>query len=98
MVATMFTDSQNTLYIVLAIAVALLTVFLCVALIYTILILRDTNKMMEKVRDTVDRVNNFVVKPVMLVSSVVDHVRPLIEAALERRVEAAHRSAKKHKH
>lgn len=97
MFTTMFTDSQNTLYVVLAIAVALLTVFLCVALIYTILILRDTNKMMEKVRDTVDRVNNFVVKPVMLVSSVVDHVRPLIEAALERRAEAAHRNAKKHK-
>ena len=91
----MFTDPKSTLYIVLAIAIAFLTIFVCVALIYFILILRDANKMMEKVRDTVDRVNNFVVKPVMLVSSVVDHVRPLIEAALERRAESQQHSKKR---
>lgn len=81
----MFADPQSTLYIVLSIAVALLTVFLCVALIYSILILRDTNKMLEKVHNTVDRVNTFILKPVSIASSIVDHVRPLIEAALERR-------------
>jgi len=83
----MFTDSQTTLYIVLTIAIALLTIFLCVTLIYLILILRDVNKMLEKVRDTVERVNTFILKPVSLASSIVDHVRPLIETALERRGE-----------
>ena len=47
----MFNDPLNILYVVLAIAIALLTIFVCVALIYFILILRDANKMMEKVRE-----------------------------------------------
>jgi low affinity Fe/Cu permease len=93
----MFGDSQTTLNIVLAIAVSLLTVFLCVTLIYLILILRDVNKMLEKIRETVDRVNNFILKPVSLASTIVDHVRPMIEAALERRAEASEREHKKKK-
>lgn len=88
MMRQMFADSQTTLYIVLSIAVALLTVFLCVTLIYLILILRDASKMLEKIRETVDRVNAFILKPVSLASSIVDHVRPYIESALERRGES----------
>lgn len=90
-------DPKTTLYIVLTIAIALLTIFLCVALVYTILILRDSSKMLEKVRDTVEKVNTFILKPVSLASSIVEHVRPLIEAALERRAEAAaeHRRKKR---
>lgn len=83
----MFGDSQTTLYVVLTIAIGLLTIFLCVTLIYLILILRDTSKMLEKVRDTVERINTFILKPVSLASTIVDHVRPLIESALERREE-----------
>ncbi|MEK7524137.1 MAG: hypothetical protein AAB588_03845 [Patescibacteria group bacterium] len=90
----MLADPQSTLYIVLAVAVALLTIFLCVTLIYLILILRDVNKMLEKIRETVERVNTFILKPVSLASSIVDHVRPLIESALERREEAHHRKKK----
>mgnify|MGYP001571449956 CR=1 FL=1 len=91
----MFSDPQSTLYIVLSIAVALLTIFLCVTLIYLILILRDVNRMLEKVRDTVDRVNAFVIKPVSLAASIVDHVRPMIEAALERRAEQGEKRRRK---
>ena len=83
----MFGDTQTTFYIVLTIAIALLTVFLCVTLIYLILILRDTSKMLEKVRTTVEKVNMFILKPVSLASTIVDHIRPFIEAALERRSE-----------
>lgn len=90
----MFADSQTTFYIVLTIAIALLTIFLCVTLIYLILILRDLSKMLEKIRDTAEKVNTFILKPVSLVSAVVDHVRPLIEDALERREE---RMSKKRK-
>lgn len=81
----MFADSQATLYVVLTISIALLTIFLCVTLIYLILILRDASKVIEKVRDTVDKVNSFILKPVSLAASIVDHIRPLVEAALERR-------------
>lgn len=83
----MFTDSQTTLYIVLTISIALLTVFICVTLIYLILILRDASKTIEQIRDTADKVNSFVIKPVSLISSVVDHIKPLLENALERRME-----------
>ncbi len=74
---------QETLYLVLAVSIALLTIFFCVALIYLILVLRDTSKIIEKSRDTVEKINAFVVKPVKLVSTVVDQVRPLIERALK---------------
>lgn len=89
----MFSGSQTTLYIVLTIAIALLTIFLSVTLIYLILILRDVSKILEKVRDTVDRVNAFIIKPVSLAASIVDHIRPLIEAVLERR--EGHKKSKK---
>lgn len=81
----MFADSQTTFYIVLTIAIGLLTIFLCVTLIYLIFILRDASKMIEKIRTTVERVNSFILKPVSLASTIVDHIRPYIEAALEGR-------------
>lgn len=89
-------DPQSTFYIVLSIAIALLTIFLSVTLIYMILILRDTSKMLEKIRDTVEKINTFILKPVSLASSIVEHVKPLIESVLERRTEASeHRSRRK---
>lgn len=80
----MFTDSQSTLQIILAISAAFLTIFLSVALIYVILILRDVNKMLDRVRETVEAVNTFVLKPVSLATSIVDHLRPVIESLMER--------------
>ena len=79
----LFEDPQQTLYIVLAISVALLTVFLCVALLYLILVLRDANKILDKTRDTVEKVNDFVIKPVKLATMIVDNIRPMIERVLE---------------
>lgn len=89
------TDIHTTFYIVLTVAIALLTVFLCVALVYLILILRDSSKVIEKVRGTVETVNSFILKPVGIATSIVEHVRPLIEAALERRAEKAQHNRKK---
>lgn len=80
----MFGSSQDTLYMVLSVAIALLTIFLSVTLIYLILVLRDASKIIEKAKDTVEKVNNFVVKPVKLASAVFDHLRPLIERAIDR--------------
>ncbi|MBP9718323.1 hypothetical protein KBD59_03435 [Candidatus Gracilibacteria bacterium] len=77
-------DNQQTLYLVLSISVAILTIVLSVAIIYLIFILRDSSKVVERVRETVDRVNNMIIKPVTLVGSIVDHVRPLIESAINR--------------
>lgn len=81
----LFGSSQDTLFLVLTVAIALLTIFFCVTLIYLILVLRDASKILEKARDTAEKVNAFVVKPVKLASTIVDHIRPLIERALEKR-------------
>lgn len=76
--------SQETLYLVLSVSIALLTIFFCVALIYIILVLRDTSKILEKGRDTVEKINSFVVKPVQLISTIIEQVRPMIERAVKR--------------
>ena len=81
-----FETPKETLYIVLTIAVALLTIFISVTLIYLTLVLRDAGKILEKVRDTTEKVNAFVIKPVKLASTIVDYLRPIIEGALERSV------------
>lgn len=83
----MFIDSQSTLYLVSSIAIAILTIFLSVTLIYLIFILRDASKMIEQVRGTVDKVNDFIVKPVSLAATIVDHVKPLIEGLFNRGAE-----------
>ncbi|PIQ78188.1 hypothetical protein COV82_01680 [Candidatus Peregrinibacteria bacterium CG11_big_fil_rev_8_21_14_0_20_46_8] len=88
-------DPQSTLYLVLAIGVALLTIFVCVALIYLILIFRDVSKILEKTRDTAERINEFVIKPVTIVSTVVDRIRPIVEAAMERRAEMMEEGSRK---
>lgn len=80
----MFVDSQSTLYLVSSLAIALLTIFLCITLVYLILILRDTSKVIEHVRETVDRVNDFIVKPVALAATIVDHIKPLVEGLFNR--------------
>ncbi|PJC36534.1 hypothetical protein CO046_05145 [Candidatus Peregrinibacteria bacterium CG_4_9_14_0_2_um_filter_53_11] len=91
----MFADPKMTLYLVGSISIGLLTIFLCVTLVYVILILRDASKVIEHVRETVDRVNSFIIKPVSLASSIVDHIRPIIENVMERRAAAAAKSSKK---
>lgn len=76
--------TQSTFYLVLTICIAVLTIVISVAIVYLILILRDTSKVLERVRYTVDRINDFILKPVSLVGSIVDHMRPLIEGAISR--------------
>jgi uncharacterized protein YoxC len=79
----LFENPQETLFIVLAISVAILTIFLAVVLIYLILVLRDASKILDKTRDVVEKVNNFVVKPVKLASNIFEHIRPMIERLVE---------------
>lgn len=81
----MFGSSQDILFTILAVAIALITIFLCVTLIYLILVLRDASKIIEKARDTVEKVNTFVIKPVKLATLIVDYIRPIIEKALSGR-------------
>ena len=75
--------TQENLYLILGISVGFLTIFICVALIYLILVLRDASKILDKTRDTVEKINMIVVKPVKIISTVMEHVRPMVYKALE---------------
>lgn len=77
------TITQENLYLILGVSVGFLTIFICVALIYLILVLRDASKILDKTRDTVEKINMIVVKPVKLVATIVEHVRPMVYKALE---------------
>lgn len=82
----MFATSSDVLNISLAGGFVLLVVFLCVALFYLILILRDTSKMMDDAKNVVDRVHNAIIEPLRLVDFLIEKARPYLEAALEKRM------------
>ncbi len=80
----------DLLYITIAIAVALLAIFGCITLIYLILILRDANKAVSAAKDTVEKVNVYVMKPINAARSLGKHLGPIIrivEEKLEERME-----------
>lgn len=77
-------DALSFLYIALGVGFLLLVIFSCVALIYLSQVLRDVAKITESARDTAERINDYVVQPFALVSNVVDHVKPMIEAVMNR--------------
>lgn len=90
----------DLLYITLAIAVALVTIFLCITLVYLILILRDTNKAISAAKDTAEKINSYVMKPINALRSVGQHIGPImeiIERKLTERTEITKETTKKKK-
>lgn len=84
----------------LAIAVALVAIFLCITLVYFILILRDANKVIASAKDTAEKINIYVMKPVRAVQSMGKYVGPIIkivEKKLEERMEDNEDKPKKKK-
>lgn len=55
--------SLDFLYIAIGISVILLTIFLCVLLLYTILILRDASKVAENIKISSDKIKDTVLDP-----------------------------------
>lgn len=97
-------DPLSFLYIALGVGFLLLVIFGCVVLVYVAQVLRDVTKITDSVRDTAERVNDYVVQPFAMVNNIVDHVRPMIEAVIRRKNqmqhdmnESAHKSAKAYK-
>ncbi len=80
----MINTSLDLLYVSLAVGFFLLAVFACMALLYTILILRDVQKATEKAKDTMEKVNDYVMKPIVFMQSVASFVEPIIENVTER--------------
>lgn len=94
-------DALDLLYIVLAIGIALVSIFGSILLLYAIFILRDINKASGAVKESAERVNNLIVRPLQMTRDLVKMARPVIEVAerkyherQERRTEDENRAKK----
>lgn len=82
----MFATSSDVLNMSLAGGFVLLVIFLCVALFYFILILRDASRMVDDAKSVVDRVHSAIIEPLRLIDFLIEKVRPYFETALEKRM------------
>lgn len=80
----MFDNPLNLLYIVLAVVILLLGILFAIATVYLILILRDVSKASYLARDTLEKVNEFIYKPLHMANSVLEHIKPILENLQER--------------
>lgn len=80
----MFDNPLNLLYIVLAAIILLIGILLAIALVYLIMILRDVSKASFFVRDTAEKVNEFMYKPLMMATTIVENLKPIIENLQEK--------------
>jgi cell shape-determining protein MreC len=91
----MITTSLDILYVVLAAVILLVGILLAVAILYLIFILRDASKASSYIKDTAQKVNEFVYKPLLIAHSIVDKIMPIIESLKERGEEVAENVTKK---
>jgi len=80
----MFENPLNLLYIVLAAVILLLGILIAIALVYLIMILRDASKASFFVRDTAEKVNEFMYKPLMMATTIVENIKPILENLQEK--------------
>lgn len=77
-------DTINILYLTLSVSVALITIFLSITLIYLMFILRDVNKAIDEVKAIVDKVNNYIAKPILMTKTILEFIKPFIHNAEEK--------------
>ena len=65
------------LYLVLSVSIALLVLFLLIALFHLISILRNTKKLTTKAKDTVDLVNHYLWQPIKIMMMVLEKVKKI---------------------
>ena len=72
-------DPLSFLYIALGVGFLLLVIFACVTMIYLIQILRDAAKISDSVRDTAERVNDYVIQPFAFINQAATYLKPVLE-------------------
>lgn len=80
----MFENPLNLLYIVLAAVILLLGILLAIAIVYLIMILRDASKASFFIRDSAEKVNEFLYKPLMMATTIVENIKPILENLQEK--------------
>lgn len=71
----------DILFLTLSVCIALFTIFICVTLVYLISILRDVVRVTDKAEAIVDKVDQYITKPLLMTKAIVDFVGPFISAA-----------------
>ncbi|MFA5855241.1 MAG: hypothetical protein WC846_03080 [Candidatus Gracilibacteria bacterium] len=77
-------QSIDILYMTLSVAVALMSIFISVTLIYLMFILRDIVKVTDQIKELVANVNTYIAKPILLTKSIIEFVAPFVRGAEER--------------
>lgn len=81
----MITSAVDILYIALAVAAIVLTVFIAITLAYLIFILRDASKVISEVEEVVDRVNRIIITPFKFLETIGSYIGPFIEKIAKKR-------------
>lgn len=90
----MFATSLDMLHMSLAIGFIILVIFLSIALLYLIFILRDTSKMTQDAREVTDKVNQIVVSPLKMIGYFMDQAKPIVDS-VKRKVAEKQRKRRK---
>ncbi len=69
------------LYVIIGASVALLTILVSIALLYLIFMLRDVNKVVDEVEQTVEKVQDYIMKPIHLTNQAIKLIAPFLEGA-----------------
>ncbi len=77
-------EAVDLLYIIVAVAVALLAIFLSIVLVYAIFILRDINKATDALRDSAEKVHMAILKPLKMTGELIKYAKPVVEVVEER--------------
>lgn len=91
----MITTSVDILYVVLATVILLVGILIAIAILYLIFILRDASKATYYIKDTAQKLNDFVYKPLLIAHSVMDKIGPILESLKERGEDMAEKATKK---
>lgn len=77
-------SAVDILYLALAIGFIVLVVFVAITLMYLIMILRDVTKVVDNTKEITEKVNEYIVSPVKIATTIAGYMKPIIEALQER--------------
>lgn len=77
-------ETNDILYLTLSVSIALITIFLSITLVYLMFILRDVSKAINEVKAIVDKINNYIAKPILITKTILEFIKPYIINAEEK--------------
>lgn len=76
--------ASDLFFVILAVAIALLSIFFSITLVYAILILRDINKATEAMRDSAERIHSMIIKPLKMTHEILKYAKPVVDVVEDR--------------